>query len=55
MEYKVKAATSTGMPNLGLGGIPGARGVDARELMRRKLMRKMTARRLRHAEMNAAK
>ena len=54
MDDRMKIARFPGSPNLGMAMADGAR-VDVRELMRRKLMRKMMARRLRNAEMVSAK
>lgn len=54
MNDKMKPAHFPGTPSLGMAVATGSR-VDTRELMRRKLMRKMIARRLRNAEMASAK
>jgi hypothetical protein len=54
MDDKLKMARFPGTPSLGMAAANGGR-IDPRELMRRKLMRKMIARRLRNAEMISAK
>jgi hypothetical protein len=54
MDDKMKMARFPGSPNLGMAFVGGSR-IDPRELMRRKLMRKMIARRLRNTEMASAK
>lgn len=54
MTDKMKLARFPGSPSLGMAVADGGR-VDAREIMRRKLMRKMIARRLRNNEMASAK
>ena len=54
MDDKMKMARFPGTPNLGMAVAEGGR-ISPRELMRRKLMRKMIARRLRNAEMVSAK
>lgn len=53
MDDKLKMARFPGTPSLGMAATNGR--IDPRELMRRKLMRKMIARRLRNAEMMSAK
>jgi len=55
MDDKMKAPRVVGSPNLGMGIVAGAGRVNAREFMRRKMMRKMIARRLRNADMASAK
>jgi hypothetical protein len=55
MDDKMKSTRHAGMPNLGMSVVLGAGRINARELMRRKVMRKMIARRLRNAEMVSAK
>lgn len=55
MDDKMKTQRVIGSPSLGMALTPGAGRVNARELMRRKMMRKMIARRLRNAEMASAK
>jgi hypothetical protein len=55
MDDKLKMARYSGMPNLGMAVAAGGARVNARELMRRKLARKMISRRLRNAEMTSAK
>jgi hypothetical protein len=55
MDDKMKTTRFAGSPNLGMAVVLGAGRVNTRELMRRKLMRKMMARRLRNAEMASAK
>jgi hypothetical protein len=54
MDDKMKT-TRVGPSNLGLTMVLGSGRINTRELMRRKMMRKMTARRLRNAEMASAK
>lgn len=54
MTDKMKLARFPGSPSLGMAVVDGSR-IDPRELMRRKLMRKMIARRLRNNEMASAK
>ena len=55
MNDKSKTNRALGMPNLGMAIVSGGTRIDVRELMRRKLMRKMISRRLRNAEMISAK
>lgn len=55
MDDKMKASRHAGMPTIGMSVVIGAGRINARELMRRKMMRKMIARRLRNAEMVSAK
>ncbi len=55
MDDKMKSLRFAGSPNLGMAVVLGAGRVNTRELMRRKMMRKMAARRLRNAEMASAK
>jgi hypothetical protein len=55
MDDKMKLTRHAGLPNLGMSVVLGAGRINARELMRRKVMRKMIARRLRNAEMVSAK
>ena len=54
MDDKSKMARFPGTPSFGMAMSESGR-VSPRELMRRKLMRKMIARRLRNAEMLSAK
>jgi hypothetical protein len=54
MEDKLKMARFPGTPSFGPAIVESGR-ISPRELMRRKLMRKMIARRLRNAEMVSAK
>jgi len=54
MDDKMKLARFPGTPSFG-GAIGESGRLSPRELMRRKLMRKMIARRLRNAEMISAK
>jgi hypothetical protein len=54
MDDKMKMARFPGTPSFGMAVVDGGR-ISPRELMRRKLMRKMIARRLRNAEMASAK
>jgi hypothetical protein len=54
MDDKLKMARFPGTPSFGAAMADGGR-ISPRELMRRKLMRKMIARRLRNAEMASAK
>lgn len=54
MDDKMKMARFPGTPSFGTAVADGGR-VNVREIMRRKLMRKMVARRLRNAEMVSAK
>lgn len=54
MDDKMKVGRFHGTPNLGVAVLGGGR-VNPREFVRRKLMRKMVARRLRNAEMASAK
>jgi hypothetical protein len=54
MEDKLKMARFPGTPSYGMAMAESGR-VSPREIMRRKLMRKMIARRLRNAEMASAK
>jgi hypothetical protein len=54
MDEKSKSTRVPGPPNLGMAVVNGGR-INARDLMHRKLMRKMIARRLRNAEMASAK
>jgi hypothetical protein len=54
MEDKMKMARFPGTPSFGMAVTESGR-ISTRELMRRKLMRKMIARRLRNAEMVSAK
>lgn len=54
MDDKMKMARFPGTPSFGMAMAESGR-VSPRELMRRKLMRKMIARRLRNAEMVSAK
>jgi hypothetical protein len=49
MDDKSKMNRALGMPNLGMAIAPGGNRVNVRELMRRKMMRKMISRRLRNA------
>lgn len=51
----MKTSRVGGSSNLGMAIVMGAGRINTRELMRRKMMRKMIARRLRNAEMTAAK
>lgn len=55
MDDKTKMAPFPGSPNLGMAVANGGGRINTRELMRRKLMRKMIARRLRNADMASAK
>jgi len=55
MDDKMKTTRVTGSSHLGMAVVAGAGRINARELMRRKMMRKMVARRLRNAEMASAK
>ncbi len=54
MNDKLKMAHFPGTPSYGMAVSENGR-ISPRELMRRKLMRKMIARRLRNAEMASAK
>jgi hypothetical protein len=54
MDDKMKMARFPGTPNYGMAVAESGR-ISPREFMRRKLMRKMIARRLRNAEMVSAK
>jgi len=54
MDDKMKTTRVVGSSNLGMGIVMGPGRINAREFMRRKMMRKMTARRLRNAEMASA-
>ena len=54
MNDKLKMAQFPGAPSYGMAVTESGR-ISPRELMRRKLMRKMIARRLRNAEMASAK
>jgi len=55
MDDKMKTTRVIGSSHLGVAVVAGAGRINARELMRRKMMRKMVARRLRNAEMASAK
>jgi hypothetical protein len=55
MDDKMKATRFVGSSSLGMAVVLGSGRINTREIMRRKLMRKMTARRLRNAEMASAK
>jgi hypothetical protein len=55
MDDKMKTTRVVGSSNLGMATGLGSGRINAREIMRRKMMRKMTARRLRNAEMASAK
>ena len=55
MDDKMKSTRFVGSTNLGMAVVLGAGRINTRELMRRKMMRKMVARRLRNAEMASAK
>jgi len=55
MDDKLKGTRFVGPPSLGSVTVLGGGRINTRELMRRKMMRKMVARRLRNAEMAAAK
>jgi hypothetical protein len=55
MDDKMKATRNMGSSSLGMTVVMGSGRINTREIMRRKLMRKMTARRLRNAEMASAK
>ncbi len=55
MDDKMKIARAIGSSSLGIAPVMGSGRINAREIMRRKMMRKMTARRLRNAEMASAK
>jgi hypothetical protein len=55
MDDKMKATRVVGSSSLGMAVVMGSGRINTREIMRRKLMRKMTARRLRNAEMASAK
>jgi hypothetical protein len=55
MDDKMKTTRHAGLPTLGMSVVLGAGRINARELMRRKMMRKMIARRLRNAEMASPK
>lgn len=54
MDDKMKMARFPGTPSYGAAVTESGR-ISPRELMRRKMMRKMIARRLRNAEMASAK
>jgi hypothetical protein len=54
MDDKLKMARFPGTPSYGAAIAESGR-ISPRELMRRKMMRKMIARRLRNAEMASAK
>jgi len=54
MNDKLKMAHFPGTPSYGMA-VSATGRISPRELMRRKLMRKMIARRLRNAEMASAK
>jgi hypothetical protein len=55
MDDKMKSARVVGSSTPGMSVVMGSGRINARELMRRKMIRKMTARRLRNAEMASAK
>jgi len=55
MDDKMKSTRAIGSSSLGMAVVLGSGRINTRELMRRKMMRKMTARRLRNAEMASAK
>ena len=55
MDEKMKSTRAIGSTSLGMAVVLGSGRINTRELMRRKMMRKMTARRLRNAEMASAK
>ena len=55
MDDKMKTTRVAGSSNLVMGIGLGSGRINTREFMRRKMMRKMTARRLRNAEMVSAK
>jgi hypothetical protein len=55
MDDKMKTTRVVGSSNLGMAVVMGSGRINAREIMRRKMMRKMTARRLRNADMASAK
>ncbi|HVA11838.1 MAG TPA: hypothetical protein VNF99_01180 [Stellaceae bacterium] len=54
MDDKMKMARFPGTPSFSMAVVDGGR-INTREFLRRKLMRKMVARRLRNAEMISAK